>query len=48
MGMSYAGRLQIHTMLYNELLSSVLKILGKLDLTSNKGLSSIEQQVRQI
>ena len=48
MGMSYADRHQIHTVVYHELLSSILKILGKLDLTSTKGVSTMEQQVRDV
>ncbi len=46
MGMSYGDRRRIHMIIYNELIFSILKILDKLDLTSNKDQSQLQEQVR--
>ncbi|XP_072167838.1 DNA-dependent protein kinase catalytic subunit-like [Diadema setosum] len=42
-GSTYSERKVIHTMLYNELIGGILKVLTKLDLTSNKQSSSTEE-----
>ena len=46
MGMSYGDRRKIHMIIYDELIFSILKILGKLDLTSNKEQSQLQEQVK--
>ena len=45
MGMSYGERRRIHKIIYDELIFSILKILDKLDLTSNKDQSQLQEQV---
>ncbi|XP_022110985.1 DNA-dependent protein kinase catalytic subunit-like isoform X2 [Acanthaster planci] len=45
MGMNYADRRKIHIILYDELIFSILKILSKLDLTSNKDTTELQDQV---
>ncbi|XP_071796803.1 DNA-dependent protein kinase catalytic subunit-like [Asterias amurensis] len=44
MGMSYGERRRIHKIIYDELIFSILKILDKLDLTSNKDQSQLQEQ----
>ena len=45
MGMSYGERRRIHKIIYDELIFSILKIHDKLDLTSNKDQSQLQEQV---
>lgn len=45
MGMTYVERKKIHATLYNEMMSSMMKILTKLDLSATKSQAEGEIQV---
>lgn len=45
MGMNYVERKKIHATLYNEMMSSVMRILAKLDLSASKTNVDGEMQV---